>query len=432
MVDERTSQEVPTRQEIADLLEKARRRDAGPGLPRDMHGVDLRGLDLGTATPAGPWRLSADLRGADLRGADLWNADLSGANLHGANLHGANLMVADIRRANLTDANLTDANLGVADLSDADLTDANLRRANLSGATLRVAKLHGADLSQADIRRAYLWEADLTDANLRGADLSEADLHGANLRRANLSGADFTRCRLGSANLSNIDLSGIRNLASVLHSGPTEIGTNTLELTAAGLTTQPGSQRDEVFDFLRKAGVRNDLLTLVRSWIGNPIEFYSSFISYSHADKEFARLLYDTLQDRGIRCWLDEHQLLPGDNIYDAVDRGIRLWDKVLLCCSQAALKSWWVDNELEKAFVKERRLQKERGRKLELVIPLDLDGYLFKWDDGKASKLQERYAPLFTGWEGDAKLFGKQVDQVIKALRSDAGARDQPPSPKL
>ena len=42
------------------------------------------------------------------------------------------------------------------------------------------------------------------------------------------------------------------------------------------------------------------------------------------------------LQSGGIRCWLDERQLLPGDDIYDMVDRGIRLWDKVLLCCSEA------------------------------------------------------------------------------------------------
>jgi hypothetical protein len=27
--------------------------------------------------------------------------------------------------------------------------------------------------------------------------------------------------------------------------------------------------------------------------------------------------------------------MLPGDDIYEQVDRGIRLWDKVLLCCSR-------------------------------------------------------------------------------------------------
>ena len=55
---------------------------------------------------------------------------------------------------------------------------------------------------------------------------------------------------------------------------------------------------------------------------------------YAHEDKLFARRLHDALQGRGVRCWLDEKQMLPGDDIYEQVDRGIRLWDKVLLCCS--------------------------------------------------------------------------------------------------
>ena len=136
------------------------------------------------------------------------------------------------------------------------------------------------------------------------------------------------------------------------------------------------------------------------------------------------------MQGRGIRCWLDERQLLPGDDVYDAVDRAVRLWDKVLLCCSEASLTSWWVDNELATAFKNEQHLMKERGQKILKVIPLDLDGYLFKWQSGKATQTRERLAADFTGWATDHNKFDAAFERVTLALRS--GAREAPPPARL
>jgi hypothetical protein len=126
--------------------------------------------------------------------------------------------------------------------------------------------------------------------------------------------------------------------------------------------------------------------------------------------------------------------VLPGEAIYDAVDRGIRLWDKVLLCCSEAALTSWWVDNEIQITLAKEQQLAKERGHKVHALIPLNLDGYLFtgKWQSGMQTQVRNRLAADFTGWEGNNAKFEEQMGSVIKALRADAGAREQPPKPRL
>lgn len=178
-------------------------------------------------------------------------------------------------------------------------------------------------------------------------------------------------------------------------------------------------------DFAKDSG--KDLVVKV-------VTYYSCFISYSHADKAFARRLHDQLQARGIRCWLDEHQLVPGQDIYDEVDRGIRLWDKVLLCCSNDSLSSWWVDKEISTAFDKEQQLWKARGEKSLALIPLNLDGYMFTdaWQDGKAIPIKSRLAADFSGWDGDDEKFEREFERLVKALRADGGDREAPPESKL
>ena len=85
--------------------------------------------------------------------------------------------------------------------------------------------------------------------------------------------------------------------------------------------------------FLRGCGVSEEFLHYLSS-LNQPVQLYLFFIGHSHADQAFARLLHDRLQGQGIRCWLDEHQLLPSNDLHEGIDRGIRLWDKVLLCAS--------------------------------------------------------------------------------------------------
>jgi hypothetical protein len=307
-----------------------------------------------------------------------------------------------------------------------DFTNANLSsfqtRANLRGIDLGGVDLTGADLTAADLTMV-----DLTGANLRGATLTECDLTASYLMGTNFTQAIcrhtvFTGVAFGQTTFIDVDLSLAKDLENAYHIGPSVIDVNTLYRSEGKMPEA----------FLRGVGVTENLIEYLPSLTGHPLQFYSCFISYSHADKSFARRLHDALQGRGIRCWLDEKHLLPGHNIYDEVDRGIRLWDKVLLCCSEHSLTSWWVDNEINAAFSKEQQLQKERGKKSLALIPLDLDGYLFNgWKDGKAQQVKSRLAADFKGWEQDNSKFEEQFERVVKALQTDDG-REAPPLRRL
>ncbi|QDV20665.1 Secreted effector protein pipB2 [Gimesia panareensis] len=415
----------------------------------NLIGADLIGADLNKA-----YLSRANLRKSKMTKVNLCEAYLREANLNGANLSKSFLSKSYLSRANFFNANLSRSDISGAILNEADLSRAilhksnlnganlirsemketNLIEANLSGAKLIEAKLIGADLKKAnlvkaDLNRANLDGADLKGANLNGANLNGADLSGANLRGANLNGANLNGAKLKQATSyqtawTDLDLSSALGLETIQHRGRSSLGVDTL--------MKSNGQIPEVF--LRGCGLADEFISYIPShFSGSAIDFYSCFISYSHEDKSFARRLHDALQGKGIRCWLDEHQILPGDNIYDRIDHGIRVWDKVLLCASKHSLTSGWVDDELKHAFAKEKQLFKERGEEVLSLIPLNLDGHLFSdWKHPKKNQILERLAADFTSWESDNAKFEAQFERVVKALQTKDSGREPDPIPKL
>jgi hypothetical protein len=208
-----------------------------------------------------------------------------------------------------------------------------LRRVSSWNAWRREHQRDQVDLSEADLSGA-----DLLQVKLQSAMLSKANLQGAHLQYATLDGANFARATVGYTIFGGVDLSSCRGLDSVQHDGPSTLGVDSIIRSKGRIP--------EIF--LRSVGLPDEWITYIPSLVGDGIQFFSCFISYSNADKPFAIRLHDSLQSEGIRCWLDEKLLLAGDDISRELKQGIYLWDKFLLCASKNSLTSWWVEDEIK------------------------------------------------------------------------------------
>ncbi len=355
-----------------------------------------------------------DLGQAPVNNASLSNADLTKADLRSAGFNGSYLGGADLRDSLLNPifcsaATLTNANMAGADLSNSHFKNANLTRADLSDTNLQGVDFMQANLQRAKMSRSKLQSTFFAFTDIRDAILDDADFDGAIFNETLISGSIASAC----------------NLDKIRHAGPSTI-------SQTDLLSIVGSVPDL---FLRGIGVPEEMLTFLPSIKGsmNPIDFYSCFVSYSSEDKSFARRLHDQLQAQGIRVWLDERQILPGDDILDELERGIRVYDKVLLCCSESALGRPWVDREINKALQKEETLWNERRKRTPVLIPLDLDGYLFSegWISGMKSEITRRHVANFQGWEENS-TFDAAFDTLVKALRADSFGRPPDPPSKL
>jgi hypothetical protein len=231
-------------------------------------------------------------------------------------------------------------------------------------------------------------------------DLNDANLEGANLNGANLLETIFVDANLSSA----------IGLESCLHSGPSSVDHRTLMKSG-----------DLPLRFLRGCGLPDSLIEYLPSLLGQSIQFYSCFISYSTSDQEFANRLHADLQNKGVRCWFAPHNIQAGKKIHEQIDEAIRIHDRLLLILSEDSMKSNWVKTEIVHA------VQKERNEKRSVLFPVSLVPFKeieswrnFNADFGKdlAKEIREYFIPDFSNWKNDHDAYSKAFERLLSDLK--------------
>ena len=97
---------------------------------------------------------------------------------------------------------------------------------------------------------------------------------------------------------------------------------------------------------------------------------YDVFLSHAHADRDLVDRLYELLTEKaGLSIWYDAYQASGGDSIRTTLQRGVEQSRGILVVCSQDAVDSNWVEDELSIAQVERNDSRDFR------VIPMRLEG---------------------------------------------------------
>ncbi|MDO5836098.1 MAG: toll/interleukin-1 receptor domain-containing protein [Methanobacterium sp.] len=97
------------------------------------------------------------------------------------------------------------------------------------------------------------------------------------------------------------------------------------------------------------------------------------FVSHAHEDKErFVSDFARKLNDKGIKVWIDEWEMAPGDSLVDKIfEEGIKDCDSFLIVLSKNSINKRWVKEELNSGVVK--RIEKNTNL-IPIIIDVDVE----------------------------------------------------------
>lgn len=195
----------------------------------------------------------------------------------------------------------------------------------------------------------------------------------------------------------------VKGLDTVYHLGPSAISLDTVQRSNGRIPQI----------FLRGTGFPEICLDYIRTQGNAPFDYPTCFISFSSKDWDFIERLYSDLQRAGVRCWFAPENLRTGEKFQASIDDAIRQYEKFLVVLSKHALKSGWVQHELEVAR------QKEHHGKPSVIFPLRLDGAITNSQRGWAAHLQSnRNIGSFENWQENV-VYLKALKQLLRDLKN-------------
>ena len=155
---------------------------------------------------------------------------------------------------------------------------------------------------------------------------------------------------------------------------------------------------------------------------------YDLFLSHSSKDKSVVRELAERLRADGLRIWLDDWEIRPGDSIPAKIEEGLERSRTLVLCMSANSFGSEW--GQLESGTFRFRDpLNKERR-----LIPLRLDNATIK--GSLAQFLYIRWRPEDYETEYPRLLDACRPPAIVKSeiatLPGQRAARDETGAPKV
>ena len=341
------------------------------------------------------WRIRHRQVTVDFRGAQLDHRDLKGIDLSNGNFGGVTFC-----NSILDYAHLDGGRFYQTDFSSSSLSHARIRDAVFGNAALQTTQASGTDFTG-----SLFYNCDFTDARLDGSVLWSVMFNDCRFTRTR-----FAEASNGDTRYYCSDISDATDLHSVEHHAPSTIDVETLRLSRGSIPR----------DFLKGCGFSDFELAIVQLWNPElkeaditdivydidrvrgtqPIQKHSVFLSYSHHDRAFVDALQTELDDAGIRCWRDVHDLSAG-RLDKQIDRAIRLNPIVILVLSEHSVRSDWVEWEVSRA----RELERESQRDVLCPVALDDSWQTSSWSAPLRAQISKYNVLNFDDWRDQPTL---------------------------